>query len=217
MSGTLYIFYTLANLTLLIWGLTLWRRYRLASTLLIAAVIFGLVYDNLILAVGTQMDAGATLYALSVPRFWLHQLVLPWLILAAFDQARRAGIAWAQRPQSRMVAVAVSALVMVAGVLTRIVGVSWEPAVMDGVTRYVAVGVAGPPLVSIVSIGFGTVVGFFLWRKLGWPWIALTGVLVFIGEGIPVEAVKRVLGSGAEVLFMAAMLALDRRQGEDAG
>ena len=163
------------------------------------------------------MTAGPMLYALSVPRFILHQLVLPWLILAAFDQARRAGIGWAQGPRSRTVAIVASALVMVAGVLTRIVGVSWDPAVMDGVTRYVAVGVAGPPLVSIVSIGFGTVVGFFLWRKLGWPWIALAGVLVFIGEGIPIEAVKRVLGSGAEVLFMAAMLGLDRKQGEEAG
>jgi hypothetical protein len=214
-SGLLYVFYTAANLALLFWGLSLWRRYRLVSTLLIAAVIFGLVYDNLILSAGVRMQAGPLLYGLSLPRFILHQLILPWLILAAFDQARRAGIGWATGSRGRTVAIVAAAAVMVAGVLTRIVGVTWEPALMDGVTRYVAVGVAGPPLVSIVSIGFATVVGFFLWRKLGWPWIALAGVLVFIGEGIPVEAVKRVLGSGAEVLFMAAMLQLDRRQGEE--
>ena len=215
MSGFLYLFYTVANLALLIWGLSLWRRYRLTSTLLISAVILGLVYDNLILTLGIRMAAGPLLYGLSVPRFVLHQLVLPWLILAAFDQARRAGMRWAQRPWGRSAAIVASALVMVAGVLTRIVGVTWEPAVMDGVTRYVAEGVAGPPLVSIVSIGLATVVGFFLWRKLGWPWIALAGILVFVGEGIPIEAVKRVLGSGAEVLFMAAMLGLDRKQAEE--
>lgn len=216
MSGLLYIFYTIANALLMFWGLFLWQRYRMVSSLLIAAVIFGLVYDNLILALGIQMQEGPLLYALSVPRFALHQLVLPWLILAAFDQARRAGIGWAQSPRSRTGAIIASALVMVAGVLTRMVGVTWEPTVMDGVTRYVAEGVVGPPLVSLLSIGFATVVGFFLWRKLGWPWLALAGLLVFIGEGVPIEAVKRVLGSGTEVLFMAIMLFMEHRQGKEA-
>jgi hypothetical protein len=216
MSGLLYIFYTVGNSLLMFWGLSLWQRYRMVSSLLIAAVIFGLVYDNLILALGIWMQEGALLYALSVPRFALHQLVLPWLILAAFDQGRRAGIGWAQSPRGRTAAIIFSALVMVAGVLTRMVGVTWEPTVMDGVTRYVAEGVVGPPLVSLLSIGFATVVGFFLWRKLGWPWLALAGLLVFIGEGVPIEAVKRVLGSGTEVLFMAIMLFLEQRQGKEA-
>jgi hypothetical protein len=35
-------------------------------------------------------------------------------------------------------------------------------------------------------------------------------VLVFVGEGVPVEWVRRGLGSGFEVLFLAVMLATDR-------
>jgi len=35
-------------------------------------------------------------------------------------------------------------------------------------------------------------------------------VLVFIGEGVPVEIVRRIVGSGAEVLFIIAMLMTER-------
>ena len=81
---------------------------------------------------------------------------------------------------------------------------------LDGVTRYVATGTKGPPLVSIFSIGFVGIVGLLLWRRNGWPWEFLAAVLVFVGEGVPVEWVRRILGSGFEVLFLATMLATDR-------
>jgi hypothetical protein len=67
----------------------------------------------------------------------------------------------------------------------------------------------GPPLVSILSIGFVGVVGLLLWRRNGWPWEFLATVLVFLGEGIPVEWVRRGLGSALELLFLAIMLATD--------
>ena len=35
-------------------------------------------------------------------------------------------------------------------------------------------------------------------------------MLVFIGEGVPIEWVRRGIGSGLEVLFLAVMLATDR-------
>jgi hypothetical protein len=77
---------------------------------------------------------------------------------------------------------------------------------MGGILRYVDEGASGPPIVSIVSIGFAGVIGLLFWRRDRWPWVFLTALLVFIGEGIPVEVVRRVLGSGAEVLFMYALV-----------
>ncbi len=108
-----------------------------------------------------------------MPRFVLHQLALPWIIYAAYDQARQAGQGWAQRPASRWIAVAVSAAVMVAGIATRLWALHLEPEIMDGVLRYVAIGVAGPPIVSIVSIGLVTIGGLVFWRQQRWPWIFL--------------------------------------------
>lgn len=81
-----------------------------------------------------------------------------------------------------------------------------QPTVMDGVFRYVDEGASGPPIVSLVSIGFAGVMGGLLWRRDGWWWVLFAAVLVFIGEGIPSEFVRRVIGSGAEVFFLFTLL-----------
>jgi hypothetical protein len=200
MSIILYSIYALANLALVVW----------IGTLLIVLVVIGVAYDNLILSLGNALGTGPLLHGLSIPRFVLHQLILPWLIYAGFEQAKVAGHRWANHRASRWVVLALTLLLILAGVLTRLVGLELEAEVMDGVTRYCAVGTVGPPLVSILSIGFVGVVGFLLWRRNGWPWEFLAAVLVFVGEGVPIEWVRRGLGSGFEVLFLAAMLATDR-------
>jgi hypothetical protein len=210
MSIVLYICYTLTHLALVGWGIVVWRRTRRIGTLFIILVGLGVAYDNLILSLGNALGAGPLLLGLSVPRFVLHQLVLPLLIYAAYEQARVAGHGWANRRASGWFAAGLTLVVIGLGILTRLAYLELEPVVMDGVTRYVQVTIVGPPLVSILSIGFVGVVGFFLWRRNRWPWEFLASVLVFIGEGMPVEWVRRILGSGFEVLFIAAMLATDR-------
>jgi hypothetical protein len=211
MSVVLYSFYTILHLVLLVWGVLLWRRTRRIGTLVIAAVTFGLVYDNLILSIGRVLDEGQLLYTLSVPRFMLHQLVLPWIIYASFEQVRLAGYQWAKGATARWAAISFSSIAVVLGILTRIVPMDLQPMEMDGINRYVAEGVVGPPIVSIFAIGFAGVMGLLLWQKNGWAGVFLTAILVFIGEGIPVEMVRRTVGSGAEVLFMLAMLMIEQR------
>ena len=195
MSTILYPFYTFAHLVVAGWGIAVWRLTRRIGTLLIILVGLGVVYDNLILSLGNSLGAGPLLLGLSVPRFVLHQLILPWLIVAAFEQAKAAGHRWANHRASGWIILALTLVVMAAGILTRLVPLNLEPEVMDGVTRYVAVGIKGPPLVSILSIGFVGIVGLLLWRRNGWPWEFLAAVLVFIAEGIPIEWVRRSLGS----------------------
>ncbi len=207
----LYTIYTLAYFALLIYGAQLWFRQRHASTLFLLLVTFGVFYDNLILMLGNGVGEGALLHALSMPRFVLHQVALPWIIYAAYDQSRQAGHQWALRPSSRWIAVAVSTAVMVAGIATRLWTLHLEPEVMDGVLRYVAVGTVGPPIVSIVSIGLVTIGGIVFWRQNRWPWIFWIGVAVFIGESLPDESLRRVVGSALEVFFMAMLFLTQQR------
>lgn len=211
MSIVFYSIYTLLNLALLFWGIGLWLRNHRAGTLMIAAVTFGLMYDNLILAGGNFFGSKELLYWVSLPRFVLHQLVLPWVIFASFEQVRLMGHAWAQKRAARLAAALMSGFVMLLGVLTRILPMNLQLVEMDQVTRFVDAGAKGAPIVSIVSIGFAGVMGLLLWRKNQFSWLFLSALLVFIGEGIPIEWVRRVLGSGAEVLFIISMLLLEKR------
>jgi len=211
MSILLYTLYAILYLLLLTWGVRLWLAARRISTALLLAVTFGVFYDNLILALGNVFGAGDLLWVLSMPRFIMHQLILPWLILAMVDLARQAGQTWAQSPWAMWGGVLLSALVMVAGIFMRLATLTLELAVMDGVVRYVAEGVSGPPIVSIVSIGFAGVVGIGFWRANRWPWITIAVVLAFIGESIPDEAWRRAVGSAFEVVLMAVLFLTQQR------
>jgi hypothetical protein len=214
-SSLLYPAYAIACGILLAWGALLVVRRPRASTAIVLLVTFGVFYDNLVLALsavfGDLVEPGDALLALSVPRFVLHQLVLPWLIYAAWDMARQAGHGWAAARWSRPLAIVLSVAVMAAGIATRLLGLQLEPEVADGVLRYVAVGTVGPPIVSIVSIGFAGLAGVAFWRRDGWPWIVAAAVAVFIAEAFPDEAVRRAIGSAFEVVFLAVLLITQQR------
>jgi hypothetical protein len=154
---------------------------------------------------------GDLLFWLSVPRFLLHQLLLPWIIYAVFEQLRAAEVKWTRRPWARYAALAVSAAVMLIGIITRILPLQLDLAVLDGVTRYVNVGVAGPPLVSILSIGIVGFLGIFYGFKKGWPWTTFAALVVFGGEGIGDEAMRRLLGSGLEIILVMVLLLAEAR------
>jgi len=210
MSGLLYPSYALAYVVLLAWGSRLLVRSPHASTAIILAVTFGVFWDNLVLSLGGLLGEGELLLGLSVPRFALHQLVLPWLIYAAWSMAAQAGHGWAARRWARPGVIVLALLVMAAGIATRLLGVTLEPEVLDGVLRYVAVGIKGPPVVSIVSIAFVGVAGIRFWRS-GWPWVTVSAIAVAIGEGFPDEGVRRVVGSALELVFIAVLLETQRR------
>jgi hypothetical protein len=125
--------------------------------------------------------------------------------------AHQAGHGWAARRWARPTAIVLSGIVMLAGIATRLVGLQLEPEVADGVLRYVAVGTAGPPIVSIVSIGFTGLAGLVFWRRDRWPWIVVAAVAVFIAEAFPDEAVRRAIGSAFEVVFLAVLLLTQQR------
>jgi len=203
MSIFLYPVYALFHLVLLFWGIWAWMKTKDMSLLITIGVSFGLVYDNLVLSIGIILPPGELLYYISFPRFILHQLVLPWIIYASYLCVLTAGISPLIR---RSWVVLLSFIVMGLGIFTRVLPLKLEPVLMDGVYRYVFNGAAGPPIVSILAIGFSACMGFLLWRKLGWPWVFITSVLVFVGEGIPVEMIRRSVGSGGEVLFILAMI-----------
>ena len=134
MSIFLYALYTLCYGFLLAWMMRLLPRSRRAGSVFLVLVLFGLFYDNLILALGNAIGPGPLLHALSLPRFVLHQIFLPWIMVSAFEHVQRAGVPWAQRREARTGIWVGSAALMIAGVLTRLVGLNLQPVVMDCTT-----------------------------------------------------------------------------------
>jgi hypothetical protein len=61
-----------------------------------------------------------------------------------------------------------------------------------------------------LSIGFVGIVGLDYWIRYGFPWLFLMVVLVFIIEGFPNAALRRVAGSAVEAGLMAVLFWLER-------
>jgi hypothetical protein len=56
----LFSVYAVAHAVLLSWGILLWRRDHAPGAPIIVMIAAGLIYDNLMIAVGAMIGAGAT-------------------------------------------------------------------------------------------------------------------------------------------------------------
>jgi hypothetical protein len=221
MSQPLYGLYTLLYLPLLVWGVWLYRRNRRIGTLLIVLVSIGTMYDNLILFLGRYIGQGGLLLGLNWLRFASQQALLPLLIVSAVEQARIGGLRWAQDwrwrsgqgvIRNRVLRWAwIGTIATIAlGFATRIYGLKLGLAELDGVTRYMAVSSPLPPVSSFITVIVVGVIGAFLWRERGWPWLLLACALEALAEGAVRDAALRGLtGNLTEILFTLALLATD--------
>jgi hypothetical protein len=211
MSQTFYLIYALFFVGLLGWGGAAYARSHRAGTLLLAMLAGGLLYDNGVLALGGMLGKGALLYALSLARFGLYLLLLPWMGYAVYEQLRAAGVRWARRRWSRGAALGLSAVISLVGALTRLPGLRLEPAVMDGVTRYVDVGPSSSPWVSLASLLVVATLGVFYGVKKKWPWTSLAALLLLGAQAIRDPAMSRLLGSALEIVLVSVLLLAETR------
>lgn len=210
MAVALYFIYTIIHIGLLVWGIRLWRQARSIRLLLILLPIAGLIYDNAVIAVGVIVGEGSLLEMMNNGRYLLHAIITPMLIMAAVDLARRAGVGLANNRIVYTIFGLLTVGLMAFGLL------EWQhmvfaPERYAGSLRYVDVAVAGPPIPAIVTIFviLGWSIG--IWRSLRWPWLFVGALVMFLGSAIPPSVVGPAVGSGAEVVLLASLLATEWR------
>lgn len=182
----------------------LYQRSRSSYTLLLAAVLAGLVYDALVIAVGRFIGQGGLLSTLNLGRFLIHALLTPLLMIFAFGVLRRAGVGWAQGKIAHTVVCIVATLLVALGLFSDLVGVDMQPQVVMDSLRYVNEGgMKGPPIASLVTILFLLAAGIVLWRRTGWKWLALGSLVMFVAAGAAMGALFFLGGIGEAVLGFA--------------
>ncbi|MGQ9910556.1 MAG: hypothetical protein ACUVS2_17145 [Candidatus Flexifilum sp.] len=207
MDQLLYSLYTIAFIVLSAMTARVWLASRSVGTLMLLFVMLAMIYENGVLALGVVIGHGPLLEALSWLRFIGYAAFPPLLVITGLDAARRSGVAWADRRAVRLAAWVVTAALIAFALFVEVIGRELEPRVLNGVVRYMWVSKGVPPLgvilMNLILIGFG----FAIWRQTRYAGLLLGAGFLLIGDGI--AAGRYVLGSGIELIFMAALLAVE--------
>lgn len=207
MDQLLYSLYTVLFIVMTGISLRLYLRSRSGGTLMVTLVSLAMVYENGILALGVVIGHGALLETLSWGRFVGYAVFPPLLVIAGVELARRAGVAWAARPLVRYGAWVAAFLLGAFALFVEVIGRELEPRVLNDVVRYMWVSKGVPPLTVIVMNVLLIVCGVAVWRKTHNAILLLGALFLLAGDGL--AAGKYVIGSGVEVIFMAALLAAE--------
>ncbi|MEU7819384.1 hypothetical protein [Catellatospora sp. NPDC049133] len=197
---------SIAACMLILAGLAVRRRSTAGpAAILVAVICVGLAYDCAAVAAGRLLGFGPALEAVNAPRYWIHAVFTPLLVVAAAALAARLGVTWLRRKAVRIAGGVLVAALIALGVAADVVALRLEPKEYADTLRYVNAATAGPPIPAIVTMLVVVVIGALVWRTARFPWLCLGGIAMFAAAGA--GAAHFWLGNAGELLLQLAVLA----------
>ena len=175
-----------------------------AVAILLGAISLGLAYDNIAVAVGRLVGYGDTLSAINLPRFWIHAIAVPLLIVVAGNLVGRLGVEQARTRNVTLGGWALVVMLMVIGFVEDVVRLDLEPEDAGDALRYVNAGFDGPPLPAIITVLAILVLGVMAFRYAGFPWLFVGALVMLIAA--PIGSMLLWVGNLGELVLMLSML-----------
>ncbi|MAU81857.1 MAG: hypothetical protein CME34_08295 [Gordonia sp.] len=175
-----------------------------AVAILLGAISLGLAYDNIAVAVGRLVGYGDTLSAINLPRFWIHAIAVPLLIVVAGNLVGRLGVEQARTRNVTLGGWALVVMLMVIGFVEDVVRLDLEPEDAGDALRYVNAGFDGPPLPAIITVLAVLVLGVMAFRYAGFPWLFVGALVMLIAA--PIGTMLLWVGNLGELVLMLSML-----------
>ncbi|MGH1562791.1 hypothetical protein [Mumia sp. DW29H23] len=201
--------YTLASVALVaVLVVVLWRSRKVGvyDAVLPLLVTLGLAYDNALLTFGASWGESTALEIASYPRYLMHAVFTPLLVIFAALTAHRWDVrGFRQRPS--IVAWSAVTLVIIGLGLSGEIGMHLTPVTQDGVLSYKHLDGA-PPFAEIATIGALIVIGVMVARSARWPWILAGAAQMFVVAAV--AASNAIVTNLAEILLLAAMTSTAR-------
>lgn len=206
MHTTLFFFLVLCYLSLFIWGIFLTRKHGVLNlNHVLLLVIIGLVYDNLIIALGKYIGEGNTLIYLSYMRYWLHALFTPTLILFAWDIYSRADLTKTNATLWKAIAYLITIGFICYELFTSIKGLKLEPVWKNGVLTYEDTGHSVSLMVIFITLILG-LVGLHLIIKFRFFWLLFATLTMIIGSVLTIWIKNFPIMNVMELLFIFSLL-----------
>ena len=170
--------------------------------------IAAVVYDNLIIALGSYIGEGPLLEALTIPRFVGHALFTPIWIVAGVELALRAKAFAEHERMLRIGSWVLYGFMVVIGLLNEVVFFQGELVTEGDVLYYTNVGrVLTPPPPSLTMLLVLLVCGAIVFWRTRWPWMLLGALVVLASQVVRADAAAFVWINSAEVVLSAALVA----------
>jgi len=202
-----------AHVALLIWS------FRLASPTsarlwIIRLLLAGMIYDNLMLALG-NIGVGSGWYAAaSTGRFVLHAALLPLLIPFALSAMRACEVALASRRAFVLFCWLVAVAAWCYGFWHDVGQLVLVPHEVMGHLRLTSAAEL-PPFGTIAVNLLLLPLAYLIWRRAGSPWLLAGASFILIVNGaVGAQPWGFVAGNGTEMLFVLCLLLTERFVGD---
>lgn len=211
MATTLYQAVTGLLFLLLIWAAVMFYKNPSWALAMLLPLLAWLIFDPLVMALGNKLGEGSMLYVLTWLRYVLRVLAMPFLLIVAFDQVRRARLDWANDPLANLgVWVVVLILVVLGFVRAFWGGFGMEITELDGIKQYKEVEAIGLPISAIITLAMITLFGALTFMKTRSPWLLLGALVWLMAIVLPTTMIPSFSAAIASALFVMSVLLCER-------
>lgn len=204
MDPYIFGFFALAYIAVFIWGL---MKHKKTASAILFFVVFALIYDNSILALGALIGEGSLLESLNYLRFWLHALFTPTLILFSLFVMREAGIQFAQKRWALYTFGGLTLIAIIVEYFVELQGLTLAARDSYGVISYSSTHTASgpPPMILIVLIGL-FIAAVTLVKKKKWWWMLIGTVIMTIGSAVPIDIGSDAITNAFELFLITTLM-----------
>ena len=164
-----------------IWAAAMFYKYPSWALAMLLPILAWLMFNSLVIAVGNMLGEGATLHVLHSLRLLLRAIATPFLLVIAFDQAKRARVKGMDDLLTMMALGVVILALMGLGILQGFAGIMLDPVEIEGIKQYQPDTPLGLPLAALATMGLIALLGLGVFLKARAPWLLLGGLLMLAG------------------------------------
>lgn len=164
-----------------IWAAVMFYKNPSWALAMLLPILAWLIFDPLVVAVGNSLGEGATLQVLHLLRHLLRAIATPFLLIIAFDQAKRARVKGTDDLLIMLVLGIIILALVVLGIMRGFAELTLEPIVIEGIKQYQPDTPLGLPLAAIATMGLIAILGIGVLLKARAPWLLLGGSFVLVG------------------------------------
>ncbi len=203
----IFLAYALGHLGLFVASVVRLLGSRTLASIPLILVTAGLVCDNAMIALGSAVGAGEQLQNLSVPRYFMHAVSTPLLVLSALGLVRRSGAGWSRGSVISAIAAVVVVALVAFGFWSDMLNLELELSTDDGLVTYSNVN--SVPVAPIAVIVLIVAAGVVIWRHGGGPWLLL-GALAQVAATVTGDMLA-FAGNLGELALLAGFVVTDWR------